>query len=74
VEKIFTPLVRNLFNQRRKQIGKILGQICGSKDTAAKILDSCGFSTELRPDKLSVAEFIQLATATANAGIINIKG
>ena len=73
-EKIFTPLVRNLFNQRRKQIGKILGQICGSKDTAAKILDSCGFSTELRPDKLSVAEFIQLATATANAGIINIKG
>ncbi len=74
VQKIFTPLVRNLFNQRRKQIGKVLGQLCGSKDTAAKILESCGFSTELRPDKLSVNEFIRLASAVSNAGINNIKG
>ncbi|MBR7121062.1 MAG: ribosomal RNA small subunit methyltransferase A [Lentisphaeria bacterium] len=72
--KIFTPLVRNLFNQRRKQIGKVLGQICGSKDAAANILASCGFSTELRPDKLAVAEFIRLAEAAVNAGVADIKG
>ena len=74
IQNIFTPLVRNLFNQRRKQIGKVLGQIIGNKDTAAAILQSCGFSTELRPDKLSVAEFIQLASAVSQAGISIIKG
>ena len=59
-EKIFTTVVRELFNQRRKQIGKLLGQMTGSKDTAAKILDECGFAPDLRPDKLTVADFVKL--------------
>jgi 16S rRNA (adenine1518-N6/adenine1519-N6)-dimethyltransferase len=59
-EKVFTTVVRELFNQRRKQIGKLLGQMTGSKETAAKILDECGFAPDLRPDKLSVADFVKL--------------
>ena len=72
--EIFTPLVRTLFNQRRKQIGKVLGQAIGSKDSALQILEACGFSPELRPDKLSVADFIELTAAAAKIDNLKIRG
>ena len=59
LEKSFTFIVRELFNQRRKQIGKLIGKITG-KEAAAKILDECGFAADLRPDKLTVADFVTL--------------
>lgn len=73
-QEIFTPLVRTLFNQRRKQIGKVLGQAISSKEKAAQILEQCGFSSELRPDKLSVADFIKLSDTAVQNGISKIKG
>ena len=72
--KHLSTMVRLLFNQRRKQIGKLLGRITGSKDSAAEILQKCGFSTELRPDKLTVDDFIRLANAVADAGVTHIAG
>ena len=52
-------LVKRLFGQRRKQLGKLLGQIVG-KEAAAAALADAGFSPELRPDKLTVAEYVAL--------------
>ena len=52
-------LVKLLFGQRRKQLGKLLGQIVG-KEAAAAALADAGFSPELRPDKLTVAEYVAL--------------
>ena len=52
-------LVKLLFGQRRKQLGKLLGQIVG-KDAAAAALAGAGFSPELRPDKLTVAQYVAL--------------
>jgi len=72
--ELFTPLVRNLFNQRRKQIGKVLGQAIGSKEKAARILADCGFAPELRPDKLSVDDFIKLADSVCANGCTTIRG
>jgi 16S rRNA (adenine1518-N6/adenine1519-N6)-dimethyltransferase len=57
--KIFSTLVRSLFNQRRKQLGKILGQLT-SKEISAELLAKCGFSTEIRPDKLTVDDYTKL--------------
>lgn len=71
--KIFTPLVRNLFNQRRKQMGKVLSQMIG-KDIAAEIMKQCDLPMEIRPDKLSTADFVRLANAIAQAKISSIKG
>lgn len=73
VAKIFTPLVKALFNQRRKQIGKILSQVINSKERSVKILEQCGFSADLRPDKLSVSDFISLAAAIAEIPDVSIR-
>ena len=61
IEEIFTGVVRALFNQRRKQMGKVLGSYLGSKEKSLQILEECGFSAELRPDKLTVDDFIRLS-------------
>ena len=58
--KTFSTLVRSLFNQRRKQLGKILGQLT-SKEISAELLEKCGFSSEIRPDKLTIEDYIKLA-------------
>lgn len=62
IEEIFTGVVRALFNQRRKQMGKVLGSYLGSKEKSLQILEECGFSAELRPDKLTVDDFIRLSS------------
>ena len=70
--KLFSTVVRSLFNQRRKQMGKILGQLTG-KESAAKLLTDCGFSPEIRPDKLTVADYTALVQAIAD-NKMKIKG
>ena len=55
-------LVKLLFSQRRKQLGKLLGGIVGREAAAAALADA-GFSPELRPDKLAVTEFVALTRA-----------
>lgn len=55
-------LVRTLFNQRRKQMGKVLGNMIG-KDAAACAMAEVGLPLEVRPDKLPVTEFVKLAHA-----------
>lgn len=74
VEKLFTALVRNLFNQRRKQMGKTLGNIIGNRPLAEETLQKYGFSPEIRPDKLTVQDFLQLAESFYAAGITDIRG
>lgn len=59
-KKIFTALVRDLFNQRRKQLGKLLGNMVG-KEPAAIILKECSLAADLRPDKLTVDDFVRIA-------------
>lgn len=70
--KLFSTLVRTLFNQRRKQMGKTLGQVTG-KEKALEILGKCGLSTEIRPDKLTVENYVKLAELIADENI-KIKG
>lgn len=70
--KLFSTVVRSLFNQRRKQLGKILGQLTG-KESAALLLEKCGFNTEIRPDKLTVSDYVTLVHAIAD-NKIKIKG
>lgn len=59
---IVSWLVRMLFNQRRKQMGKVLGTIIG-KENAAAAMAEAGFPMEVRPDKLTVTEFVILTRA-----------
>ena len=53
-------LVRSLFNQRRKQMGKVLGSLIG-KDNSAAVMENAGLPWEIRPDKLEIEQFIELA-------------
>jgi 16S rRNA (adenine1518-N6/adenine1519-N6)-dimethyltransferase len=71
--KVFSQLVRALFNQRRKQIGKLLGQLLSSRESTAQILEQCSLTPDLRPDKLTVSDYIKLAEAVTAANH-SIKG
>jgi 16S rRNA (adenine1518-N6/adenine1519-N6)-dimethyltransferase len=55
-----SQIVRCAFNQRRKQMGKVLAHLLG-RELTEKVFEECGFSLEVRPDKVSVADFIKLA-------------
>ena len=58
-KKHLSTVVRLLFNQRRKQMGKVLrGSFPAERVTAA--LEDLGISPEERPDKLPVETFIRL--------------
>jgi len=58
--KRLSQLVRLAFNQRRKQLGKVLGQSFGREETAA-IFAALNLPMEVRPDALSVAQFAAMA-------------
>lgn len=60
-----SQIVRCAFNQRRKQMGKVLAHLLGREATEAAFA-KCGLSMEIRPDKLTVADFIKLAQAFEN--------
>ena len=57
---ITSLLVRSLFNQRRKQMGKVLGTLIG-KENSAVVMENASLPWEIRPDKLEIEQFIELA-------------
>lgn len=57
-----TGIVKSLFLQRRKQMGKILASSYG-KENVEKALDIVGLTWETRPDKVPCQKFIELAQA-----------
>ena len=53
-------LVNSAFAQRRKQLGKVLGGVYGREQAAAALRDA-GIAPEIRPDKLTCADYLRLA-------------
>ncbi|MBQ7396387.1 MAG: ribosomal RNA small subunit methyltransferase A [Lentisphaeria bacterium] len=57
-----TGIVKSLFLQRRKQMGKILASSYGKENVEAA-LEKVGLTWETRPDKVPYQKFIELAEA-----------
>ncbi len=57
--RLLPGVVKTVFAQRRKQMGKVLGQNYG-KERAATALAAMDLPPEIRPDKLTVAQFAAL--------------
>lgn len=57
--RLFPGVVKNVFAQRRKQMGKVLGQNYG-KEKAAAALEAMKLPHEIRPERLTVDEFAVL--------------
>lgn len=57
--RLLPGVVKNVFAQRRKQMGKVLGQYYG-KEKAAAALEALNLPHEIRPDKLTVDQFAAL--------------
>ena len=66
--KMISRVVRTAFNQRRKQLGKVLGQMFG-KNEVAETFEKLNIPMEIRPDKLTVEDFIAIAR-----NLLNITG
>lgn len=63
-EKFMFSIIRAAFNQRRKMLVNALdgaGEFSFSKEQTETVLDSIGISAQIRGEKLSLAEFAQLA-------------
>ncbi len=60
--KHLSKLVKHAFEQRRKQMGKVLGKIYG-KEKVESAFASLGMPLEIRPDKLTVDDFVKLTVA-----------
>ena len=58
--KMVSRVVRTAFNQRRKQLGKVLGQMFG-KNEVASAFEMLNIPMEIRPDKLETADFVAIA-------------
>ena len=57
--RLLPGVVKTVFAQRRKQMGKVLGQNYG-KEKAAAALAAVNLPPEVRPDKLTVEQFAAL--------------
>lgn len=55
-----TGIVKSVFLQRRKQMGKILASSYG-RENVEKALEATGLTWEMRPDKITHEKFIELA-------------
>ena len=53
-------IVNTAFAQRRKQLGKVLGGVYG-REAAAAAFEAGGIAMEIRPDKLTCADYLRLA-------------
>ncbi len=60
--RLLPGVVKTVFAQRRKQMGKVLSANFGAEKTAAA-LSVCGLPREIRPEKVSVEQFIALTAA-----------
>ena len=56
-----TGIVKSVFLQRRKQMGKILASSYG-REAVEKALEATGLSWESRPDKVPYQKFLELAS------------
>ncbi len=59
--RMISRVVRTAFNQRRKQLGKVLGQMFGKKEVA-ETFEKLNIPMEVRPDKLTVDDFVAIAS------------
>lgn len=63
VDDIFLKLVKHSFSMRRKTVANSLTSFTGfDKQEVIKILDSCLLDSNLRPDKLSIQNFLTLTS------------
>lgn len=53
-------VVNSAFAQRRKQLGKVLGGVYG-RGNALRALGEAGIAPEIRPDKLTCRDYLQVA-------------
>ena len=53
-------IVNTAFAQRRKQLGKVLGGVYG-REAVAAAFSAAGIAPEIRPDKLTCADYLSLA-------------
>ncbi|MBE6362548.1 MAG: ribosomal RNA small subunit methyltransferase A [Lentisphaerae bacterium] len=63
--KMVSRVVRTAFNQRRKQLGKVLGQMFG-KSEVSSAFEALNIPMEIRPDKLETADFVAIARQLQN--------
>lgn len=59
VIRLLNGLVKTAFAQRRKQLGKVLGNNYGKENVAAAF-QKIGIPHEIRPEKLTVEQFVEL--------------
>ncbi len=70
---LLQQIVRTTFNQRRKTLNNTLATASlfsddkrSNKEMTAKAITAAGFATTLRPEELTVADFIELASTIKN--------
>jgi len=61
-QEFFISLIRKVFSQRRKKIVNILKKFYPEKEVE-EILSSCRISPDLRPENISLTQFIDLANS-----------
>jgi 16S rRNA (adenine1518-N6/adenine1519-N6)-dimethyltransferase len=72
-EPVLFDFVKHAFNIRRKTILNCISSFCDiPKDKASSILKSCGLSAFLRPDKLSILDFLSLTKEIKNYRIYRV--
>lgn len=60
--RLYPGVVKTAFAQRRKQLGKVLGQNYG-KEKVLAAFEKVGIPVEIRPDRLTVEDFVNLTRA-----------
>ena len=63
-------LVRLVFSQRRKQMGKIIAGSYGKERTAIA-MEKCNLDMTIRPDKVSIEKFLELSRTLAEVNVEN---
>ncbi len=72
-DPVFFDLVKHAFKTRRKTILNCLSSFKNlEKSKAAHIIDACALDPFLRPDKLSISDFLRLTDETRKHTIYNV--
>jgi len=66
-EPVLFEFIKHAFSMRRKTILNCISSFCDiPKDKASTILEGCGLNAFLRPDKLSILDFLSLTKEIKN--------
>jgi 16S rRNA (adenine1518-N6/adenine1519-N6)-dimethyltransferase len=66
-EPVLFEFIKHAFSMRRKTILNCISSFCDiPKDKASTILEGCGLNAFLRPDKLSILDFLSLTREIKN--------